>query len=53
MDSKSILGGKKLLVVDDEPDVIETLKDLLDMCIIDTAADYQTAEKLLNDLPGR
>jgi len=34
--------------VDDEPDVLETLKDLLDMCIIDTATSFETAEKLLN-----
>jgi DNA-binding response OmpR family regulator len=43
-----ILEGKKLLIVDDEQDVVETLKDLLDMCTIDTAADFQTAEKLLH-----
>ena len=48
MDNKKILEEKKLLIVDDEQDVIETLKDLLDMCTIDTAADFQTAEKLLN-----
>jgi DNA-binding response OmpR family regulator len=48
MDNKKILEGKKLLIVDDEQDVMETLKDLLDMCTIDTAADFQTAEKLLN-----
>jgi DNA-binding response OmpR family regulator len=48
MDNKKILEGKKLLIVDDEHDVVETLKDLLDMCRIDTAADFQTAEKLLN-----
>ena len=43
-----ILEGKKLLIVDDEPDVMETLKDLLDMCSIDAAADFETAQKLLN-----
>ena len=48
MDNRKILEGKKLLIVDDEQDVIETLKDLLDTCTIDTAADFQTAEKLLN-----
>ena len=48
MDSKEILEGKKLLIVDDEQDVMETLKDLLDMYVIDTAADFQAAEKLLN-----
>ena len=43
-----ILEGKKLLVVDDEPDILETIKELLDMCNIDTAADFETGEKLLN-----
>ena len=36
------------MIVDDEPDVIETLKDLLDICIIDAATDFETAKKLLN-----
>jgi DNA-binding NtrC family response regulator len=48
MNHTKILDGKKLLIVDDEPDVLETMEDLLDMCTIDTAGDYQTAEKLLN-----
>ena len=48
MSETKILEGKKLLIVDDEPDVVETLKDLLDMCNIDTAADFETGEKLLN-----
>lgn len=42
------LNGKKILIVDDEPDVFETLKELLDMCIIDYAPDFDTAEKLLS-----
>jgi len=43
-----ILEGKKILIVDDEPDVLETLLDLLDMCNIDSAPDFETAEKFLN-----
>lgn len=42
-----ILEGKKILAVDDEPDVLETLLDLLDMCNIDTAPDFESAEKFL------
>ena len=42
------LAGKKLLIVDDEPDVVESIKELLDMCIIDTATSFETAVKLLN-----
>ena len=48
MSETKILEGKKLLIVDDEPDVVETIKELLDMCHIDTAADFETAEKLLD-----
>ena len=48
MSEIKILAGKKLLIVDDEPDVLETLKEQLDMCDIDTAADFATGEKLLN-----
>jgi DNA-binding response OmpR family regulator len=47
MDEESILAGKKILVVDDEPDILETLEELLDMCLIDTAPSYETAEKFL------
>jgi len=47
MDNLEILKGKKLLVVDDEQDVLDTLSDLLDVCDIDTASDYESAEKLL------
>ena len=49
MDNKKLLEGKKLLIVDDEPDVLEALIEVLDMCTIDTAADFQTADKLLNE----
>lgn len=43
------LSGKKILIVDDEPDVFETLRELLDMCIIDYARDFDTAEKYLSE----
>jgi len=32
MSSKDILKGKRILIVDDEPDVLESLIELLDMC---------------------
>ena len=47
MADTKILEGKKVLIVDDEPDVLEALEDALDMCDIDTAADYDTAKQLL------
>jgi len=43
-----ILKGKKILIVDDEPDVLEQLTELLDMCIVDTAPSFETAQKFLN-----
>jgi CheY-like chemotaxis protein len=30
-------------VVDDEPDILETVKEQLDMCLVHTARDYSTA----------
>ena len=47
MSGQTILEGKKLLIVDDEPDVVETLQELLNMCVIDAATDFRTGEKLL------
>jgi len=48
MTDTKILAGKKLLIVDDEPDVLDTLKELLDTCQIDTATDFESAQKLLD-----
>ncbi|MDF1591581.1 MAG: response regulator [Desulfobacterales bacterium] len=48
MNATNILNGKRILIVDDEPDVLESLSELLDMCRIDTASDFESAEKLLN-----
>jgi CheY-like chemotaxis protein len=47
MVASSYLKGKKLLIVDDEPDILETLKDILDMCDIDSAPDFEIALKFL------
>ncbi|MFH1349983.1 MAG: response regulator [Pseudomonadota bacterium] len=42
-----ILKGKKILIVDDEIDIVETLKESLEMCDIETASKYETAKELL------
>ena len=42
------LKGKSILIADDEPDILETLEESLDMCLIDTAPDFETAKKFLN-----
>ncbi|MFO7684850.1 MAG: response regulator [Desulfobacterales bacterium] len=47
MEPAEKLKGKRLLIVDDEPDVLETLLDVLDMCVVDTAPSFETALKFL------
>lgn len=47
MVSTKILKGKHILIVDDEPDVLDSLIELLDMCKIDTASTFETGKQLL------
>ena len=47
MAGDDILKGKKILVVDDEPDILETLEELLDNCVIETASTFESASELL------
>jgi DNA-binding NarL/FixJ family response regulator len=44
---KSLLTDKVILVVDDERDVLETVADELDMCIVHKAHDYSTGLQYL------
>ncbi len=43
----SILKGKAILVVDDEPDILDTVEEVLDMCMVYKAPDYNSAIQLL------
>ena len=47
MDSSKILKDKVVLVVDDEVDVTDTVEEVLDMCHVRKANDYDTARQLL------
>jgi DNA-binding NtrC family response regulator len=47
MESESVLNEKMVLVVDDEPDILEIVADELDMCIVHKAADYDSALQYL------
>ena len=47
MSDTTLLEGKKVLVVDDEPDVLEVMVDLLRMCEVTTAGNFKDAKKLL------
>ena len=44
---EDMLKGKKILIVDDEPDVLDTLEDLLSMCQVVKAGSFEEAKKQL------
>lgn len=48
MNPAKILEGKKILVVDDENDVLDFLAEALDMCRVDLASTYEEAVELLD-----
>lgn len=48
-ESESILKGKKILAVDDEEDILETIEDLLEESTIDKARDYKSASKKIQE----
>ncbi|RJR49212.1 MAG: response regulator [Desulfobacteraceae bacterium] len=48
MEGKDLLEGKKILVVDDEPDILETLEDLLSMAEVSKAQSFESAKTLLD-----
>ena len=47
MRRKGLLKDKRILIVDDEPDVLETLQDLLEMCDVVKAFNFNAAKELL------
>lgn len=47
MNPEKMLRGKRVLVVDDEKDVLETLVGLLDMCKLDVALSFEEGKKHL------
>ena len=47
MSGRTLLDGRKILVVDDEPDVLMVLKDLLSMCDVTTASAFDEAKEHL------
>jgi DNA-binding response OmpR family regulator len=50
-ESTSYLKGLRVLAVDDEVDVLDTIEDILDESQVDRALDYDTALKKLQDTP--
>ena len=51
MPEKGLLDGKKVLIVDDEPDVLDTLEQMLPMCDVARASSFETAKRMLESLP--
>jgi DNA-binding response OmpR family regulator len=49
MEPEKMLKGKRVLIVDDEPDVLELLTELLDMCKLDPASSFEEAKELLEN----
>lgn len=47
MTTQDLLRDRRLMVLDDEPDILETVEELLDMCLLDTAATFDEARKLI------
>ncbi|UCF83335.1 MAG: response regulator [Desulfobacteraceae bacterium] len=47
MDQKKKIIGKRVLIVDDEQDILDTLAAVLDICKIDTALSYEKGKRLL------
>jgi len=47
MTNKKLLDGKKILLVDDEPDVLDSLEDLLPMCEVVKASNFKAAKDYL------
>jgi DNA-binding NtrC family response regulator len=47
MGPEKILKGKRVLIVDDEEDVLEFLSDMLGMCDVETASSFDEAKAML------
>lgn len=48
MEAKPVLKNKKILVVDDELDILESIQEILVGCKVDAVQDYPTALQKLN-----
>jgi DNA-binding response OmpR family regulator len=48
MMEEQIITGKRILIVDDEQDVLEALFELLENCKLDKATDYQQAVEMID-----
>lgn len=49
MPAHDILKGKRVLAVDDEADVLAAIREELHLCRVETAGDFSTASKLMEE----
>jgi len=49
--AEDLLNGKRVLIVDDEPDILETLEILLPMCKVEKASSFEQAKRVLESGP--
>jgi CheY-like chemotaxis protein len=47
METEKLLQGKRVLIVDDEPDILDSLTEILSICMIDRASTFEEAKELL------
>lgn len=45
--TEELLTGRRILAVDDEPDVLESIEEILDMSLLDTAGSFDQAKELI------
>ena len=45
MSEHALLDGKKILIVDDEADILDMLEELLEMCDVVKASTFEEAKK--------
>lgn len=46
---ESYLKGRRILAVDDEEDILETIEDILEEASVEMAADYETASRKIRE----
>lgn len=44
---KDLIDGQRILIVDDEPDILKTLEELLPMCELTTASTFEEGKECL------
>ena len=47
MRTRKLLEDKRVLIVDDEPDILDLLTELLSVCMVDRASTFEEARELL------